>query len=75
MTGSDENTSLVNAILGLSKALGLPVTAEGIENEALIGLLRDGGCTEGQGFRFSKAVPPEEAMLLLGEGAATQATA
>ena len=52
MPGSAENTSLVNAILGLSKALGLPVTAEGIETEALIWPLRDGGCAEGQGFRF-----------------------
>jgi EAL domain-containing protein (putative c-di-GMP-specific phosphodiesterase class I) len=68
MAGSDENTSLVNAILGLSKALGLPVTAEGIENEALIGPLRDGGCSEGQGFRFSEAVPHETAMRLVGEG-------
>jgi diguanylate cyclase (GGDEF)-like protein len=75
MAGSVENTSLVNAILGLSKALGLPVTAEGIENEALIGPLRDGGCSEGQGFRFSEAVPAEEAMRLLGEGTAARATA
>jgi diguanylate cyclase (GGDEF)-like protein len=65
MTGSDENTSLVNAILGLSKALGLPVTAEGIETEALVHLLKDGGCSEGQGFRFSEAVPQHEAMRLL----------
>ncbi len=39
MSGSDENTALVNAILGLSKALGLPVTAEGVETEALVGML------------------------------------
>ena len=75
MPGSAENTSLVNAILGLSKALGLPVTAEGIEDDALVGPLRDGGCSEGQGFRFSEAVPQEEAMRLLGEGTAARATA
>ena len=75
MPGSAESTSLVNAILGLSKALGLPVTAEGIEDDALVGRLRDGGCSEGQGFRFSEAVPQEEAMRLLAEGAAARATA
>ena len=75
MTGSDENTALVNAILGLSKALGLPVTAEGIESEALIGLLRDSGCSEGQGFRFSKAVPQEQAMSLLHGDEAARARA
>jgi diguanylate cyclase (GGDEF)-like protein len=73
MTGFDENTSLVNAMLGLSKALGLPVTAEGIENEAPIEMLRDGGCREGQGHRFSEAVPPEEALRLLAENAAAAA--
>ncbi len=70
MSASEENAPLVNAILGLSKALGLPVTAEGIEDEALIGRLRDGGCSEGQGFRFSGAVPQEAALRLLHEGAA-----
>lgn len=75
MPSSAESTSLVNAILGLSKALGLPVTAEGLENEALVGPLRDGGCSEGQGFRFSETVPQEEAMRLLGEGTAARATA
>jgi EAL domain-containing protein (putative c-di-GMP-specific phosphodiesterase class I) len=75
MTGSDENTSLVNAILGLSKALGLPVTAEGIESDALARLLREGGCSEGQGFRFSAAVPQDQAMRLLGEPIPVRASA
>ena len=75
MLRSAESASLVNAMLGLSKALGLPVTAEGIENEALIGPLRDGGCSEGQGFRFSEAVPQAEAMRLLGQGTVARATA
>ena len=70
MADSDEDKSLVNAILGLSKALGLPVTAEGIENEALIGNLLERGCSEGQGFYFGKAVPPDAAMRLLEAGTA-----
>ncbi|MET2825707.1 putative bifunctional diguanylate cyclase/phosphodiesterase [Mesorhizobium shangrilense] len=75
MAGSEEATSLVNAILGLSKALGLPVTAEGIEDEALISPLYEGGCSEGQGFRFSEAVPQEEAIRLLGQRATARASA
>ena len=67
MVGSSDSASLVNAILGLSRALGLPVTAEGIEDEGPIGPLLGGGCSEGQGFRFSEAVPPDEALRLLGE--------
>lgn len=75
MAGSEEATSLVNAILGLSKALGLPVTAEGIENEALIEQLHEGGCSEGQGFRFSEAVPQEEAIRMLGQRTVARASA
>jgi len=75
MAGSEEATSLVNAILGLSKALGLPVTAEGIEDEALIEQLYEGGCSEGQGFRFSEAVPQQEAIRMLGQTAVARASA
>lgn len=68
MKGADEESSLVNAILGLSKALGLQVTAEGIEDESVISQLREGGCSEGQGFRFGKALPQEEAIRILSRG-------
>ena len=41
------------------------MTAEGIESKDAIAALRDGGCDEGQGFEFSKAVPAEDALRLL----------
>lgn len=72
MADSDEDRLLVNAILGLSKALGLPVTAEGIENQALIGQLVDGGCSEGQGYYFGKALPSDAALRLLETGTVPQ---
>jgi diguanylate cyclase (GGDEF)-like protein len=75
MSGSDQKTALVNAILGLSKALGLPVTAEGIETEASVEALREGGCGEGQGFRYSEALAPEAALRLLGDQSHAAATA
>ena len=34
--------------------------AEGIETEGQLGLLRDYGCDYGQGYYFSRPVPPEE---------------
>jgi EAL domain-containing protein (putative c-di-GMP-specific phosphodiesterase class I) len=66
MAVSAESATFVNAILDLSRALGLPVSAEGIENEQVIAPLRAHGCSEGQGFPFSEAVPAEEALRLLG---------
>ncbi len=65
MIASNDSATFVNAILDLSKALGLPVSAEGIEDEAVIAALRAHGCSEGQGFRFSEAVPADEALRLL----------
>lgn len=65
MADSKEDTALMQAILGLSKALGLAVTAEGIENESLVGVLRAAGCSEGQGFGFSDAVPSWDALRML----------
>ena len=73
MASLKEDASLGSAILGLSKALGLPVTAEGIEDDGLVAHLRDGGCSEGQGFRFSKAVPEADALRLLGEDVGVRA--
>ncbi|MBP3914078.1 MAG: EAL domain-containing protein, partial [Lachnospiraceae bacterium] len=34
--------------------------AEGVENEAQLGILRDRGCEIVQGYYFSRPLPPEE---------------
>jgi EAL domain-containing protein (putative c-di-GMP-specific phosphodiesterase class I) len=67
MPASGDSATFVNAILDLSRALGLPVSAEGIESDEVVAPLRAHGCSEGQGFHYSKAVPPEEALRLLSE--------
>ena len=41
-------------------ALGMDTTAEGIENQAQLDLLRTLGVQEAQGFLIAKPVPPEE---------------
>jgi EAL domain-containing protein (putative c-di-GMP-specific phosphodiesterase class I) len=51
-----ENATIVNAIVGLGRALGLVVTAEGIEDFETARALRDIGCDFGQGYVFGKAV-------------------
>jgi len=73
MTTSSDSATFVNAILDLSKALGLPVSAEGIESEDVLGPLRDHGCSEGQGFQYSEAVPASEALRLLDQPTAKRA--
>jgi diguanylate cyclase (GGDEF)-like protein len=59
-----DNSQIVRAILSLSEGLGLPVTAEGIETDDSAQLLVGLGCEYGQGFLYSRAVEPEEALEL-----------
>lgn len=50
----EEDTGIVNAILGLSESLGLNVVAEGVEEIEQLEALRLMGCDVIQGFLFSK---------------------
>jgi diguanylate cyclase (GGDEF)-like protein/PAS domain S-box-containing protein len=52
--------SIVSAFLELARGLGMTTLAEGIETEGELAFLREHGCELGQGFLFSKPVPPEE---------------
>ncbi len=58
-------TVLVSAIIQLARKLGLQPLAEGIETEAQRDFLLAEGCTFGQGFLFSPAVPAAEVAPLV----------
>lgn len=62
---SQQNTSLVEAILSMSQALGIGVIAEGIETEAQLRKLRSMGAKLGQGYLFSKPVTAGQASDLI----------
>jgi len=51
---------LVGTILGMSKALGLKVVAEGVETEEQLKVLVSMGCHIAQGYYFSKPVRSEK---------------
>jgi diguanylate cyclase (GGDEF)-like protein/PAS domain S-box-containing protein len=55
-----QSASIVSAFLELAKGLDLVTLAEGIETAEELAFLRERGCRLGQGFYFSKPVPPEE---------------
>ncbi|MFC7515429.1 EAL domain-containing protein [Herbaspirillum sp. GCM10030257] len=58
--------AIVRSIIAMAHELGLKVIAEGIETDAQKFLLMEAGCDYGQGFLFSKAIPPEEFEKVLG---------
>ncbi len=55
----DQDTTLVEAIIAMARALRLTVTAEGIENAAQLSGLRLLGCERGQGFYLARPLDPE----------------
>ncbi len=60
-----ESSKIVGVVASLGKALGMPVTAEGVETQAEADALRLLGCEHAQGFLFGSPVSGEETEALL----------
>jgi diguanylate cyclase (GGDEF)-like protein len=58
---------MVEAIIGLARAVNVETTAEGIENDDQRIILRDLGCRFGQGFHLGRPMPLTELAAMLGE--------
>ena len=57
VTTRRDSVQIIHAVIGLGRSLGINTTAEGVENEAQLELLRAEGCTEVQGFMFGRPMP------------------
>ena len=64
-----ERTAIVEAIIGMARALSLDVIAEGVENEVQLAELRRLGCDYAQGHLFHAAMPAREVTRLIDENA------
>jgi diguanylate cyclase (GGDEF)-like protein/PAS domain S-box-containing protein len=53
-------TAIIRAIAGLGASLGMATTAEGVETEDQLRRVRAEGCTEVQGYLFSRPIPAHE---------------
>jgi diguanylate cyclase (GGDEF)-like protein len=67
---ADEAKTLVETIVAMSRALGLAVTAEGVENKAQHAFLRAVGCDRLQGFLFSRPISGRELTAMVERQAA-----
>ena len=63
-----EDTAIVEAVIGLARALGLLVTAEGVETAAQAAQLHALGCTLGQGYYFARPLPSDATEALVAAG-------
>ena len=65
MEATGESAILVHSMVHLGRALGLTVTAEGVETKEQHRFLQALGCHQLQGFLFSKPLPAEQIDALL----------
>ncbi|MGY2254624.1 bifunctional diguanylate cyclase/phosphodiesterase [Pseudomonas reactans] len=63
---SDDDKAIIQAIVGLGRALALTVTAEGIETAEHLALLKSVACEEGQGYFLSPPLDVDGFNDLLG---------
>jgi diguanylate cyclase (GGDEF)-like protein len=64
-----EAAAIVRAVASLGNALGMETTAEGVETAEQYERLRSEGCTQAQGFLFSRPVPSSEVARLIADEA------
>ena len=59
--------AVIRAVAELGATLGMDIVAEGLETIEQVQVVRAAGCTLGQGYFFSRAVPDYQALVLLTE--------
>ena len=59
--------NIVRAVAALANGLGMTATAEGVETQEQLDTIKSEGCTEMQGFLFSRPVPASEIDRLLNQ--------
>lgn len=64
LPASEEGNTITRTIIDMARALGLAQVAEGIENKEQLSFLRGHQCAYGQGYLFSRPIPPEKVPAL-----------
>ncbi|AIT79283.1 putative bifunctional diguanylate cyclase/phosphodiesterase [Novosphingobium pentaromativorans] len=66
LVDNKDSAAIVNAIAQLGKGLDMPITAEGIENGAVLERLMEFGSITGQGYYYGRPQPAREVSEWLG---------
>ncbi|KAA5943939.1 EAL domain-containing protein [Pantoea sp. Bo_2] len=62
---AENSVAIVESVVKLGHAMGLMVTAEGVETVGQMSALADAGCNQLQGYLFSQAVPADQLEALM----------
>jgi diguanylate cyclase (GGDEF)-like protein len=62
-----KSDAIIRAVSGMGATLGMSIVAEGLETIEQVQAVREAGCTLGQGYYFSRAVPDYVAAMLLAQ--------
>ena len=62
-----KSDAIIRAVSGMGQTLGMSIVAEGLETVEQVQAVREAGCTLGQGYYFSRAVPDYVAAMLLAQ--------
>jgi diguanylate cyclase len=67
VTVNKDDATIVRAVIGLARSLGIEVVAEGVETSEQREFLLSNGCQIGQGYYFGRPISPTAATTLLRE--------
>ena len=65
MSNSEEDSSIIKAIIAMAKGLNLNIISEGVETQAQLEQLKAWRCKNMQGFLFGRPMPCAEAVDML----------
>jgi diguanylate cyclase (GGDEF)-like protein/PAS domain S-box-containing protein len=74
LPANGNDVAITEAMVAIARSLDLHTIAEGIETEAQHDFLLRAGCQEGQGFLYSRPLPPDEIERMLAPHAKTSGT-
>jgi EAL domain-containing protein (putative c-di-GMP-specific phosphodiesterase class I) len=68
ITTNPDDATIVSAVISMGRSLKQRVIAEGVETREQLAFLQNQQCAEGQGYYFSRPVPPQQFAQLLETG-------
>ncbi len=68
MPDDEEDAGITKAVIALAQSLNLKTIAEGVETKEQKEFLVENGCSNIQGYFYSKPIPAEEMEVILSNG-------